>query len=236
MRKITLLICLALLPVGLAAEKPSVDGSLLYSSAFIWRGDKLCGFHLNPNVGVNFGGFRLENNSFFSTDGLFKEIDWDLSYTIGDFSIHILDYFSHTQGTPEYYFDWRKGLSSHTDEIGLCYESSVIPLNVGWYTYVWGDWLEGEDGKVGPLSFSSYLELGTYYEFEGGGTASLTLGASVFKGYHTDYSKYFMPVHVGIGYGKTLSAGSLSIPLEFNIVVNPYRRAVIAGASIGVEF
>ena len=103
--------------------------------------------------------------SLFSTDGLYKEIDWDLSYTIGDFSIHLLDYFSHVAGTPEYYFDCRHGLSSHMDEIGLLYESSAIPLNIGWYTFVWGDWKENEDGSTGPLTFSSFLDIGTYYEF-----------------------------------------------------------------------
>ena len=161
MKKISLFLSLLLLPLGLSAEKPSVsvDGSLLFSSTYIWRGDRLCGFHLNPNVGVNLGGFRLENNSYFSTDGLYKEIDWDLSYTFGDFSIHLLDYFSHTAGDPEYYFDWRRGPSSHMDEIGLCYESSAIPLNVSWYTFVWGDWWENEDGTTGPLTFSSFLEM-----------------------------------------------------------------------------
>lgn len=238
MKKISLFLSLLLLPLGLSAEKPSVsvDGSLLFSSTYIWRGDRLCGFHLNPNVGVNLGGFRLENNSYFSTDGLYKEIDWDLSYTFGDFSIHLLDYFSHTAGDPEYYFDWRRGPSSHMDEIGLCYESSAIPLNVSWYTFVWGDWWENEDGTTGPLTFSSFLDIGTYYEFEDGGAASLTLGTSVLKGYYTDYSKSFMPVHIGLGYSKTLSAGKLSIPLEVQIVVNPYQRRVHAGASIGLAF
>ena len=238
MKKLAMLFGLIFLPLCLAAEKPtvSVDGSLLFSSTYIWRGDKLCGFHLNPNIGFNLGGFRLENNSYFSTDGIYKEIDGDLSYSFGDFSIHLMDYFSHSQGVPEYYFDWRKGLSSHTDEMALYYESSVIPLDVRWYTFVWGDWNENEDGTTGPLTFSSFLELGTHYEFEDGGTASLTLGASVLKGYYTDYSKDFMPVHIGLGYSKSLTAGNLSIPLEVSLVVNPYRRMVLAGASIGLEF
>ena len=238
MKKAVVLFALFLLPMSLAAEKPSVsvDGSMIFSSTYIWRGDKLCGFHLNPNIGFNLGGFRLENNSYFSTDGLYKEIDWDLSYTIGDFSIHLLDYFSHVAGTPEYYFDWRHGLSSHMDEIGLLYESSAIPLNIGWYTFVWGDWKENEDGSTGPLTFSSFLDIGTYYEFEDGGTASLTLGTSILKGYYTDYSKNFMPVHIGLGYNKSFKAGALSIPLEFSLVVNPYTRMVHAGASVGIEF
>jgi hypothetical protein len=45
-----------------------------------------------------------------------------------------------------------------------------------------------------------------------------------------------MPVHIGLGYSKTLSAGKLSIPLEVQIVVNPYQRRVHAGASIGLAF
>ena len=228
------------LPAPLRAEKTvvSVDGSLMLSSAYLWRGEKECNLHVNPNVALHWGGFTLETYSYLSLDGKYKEIDWDISYTIGDFSLHIADYYAHLADSPlgENYFTWEKGKTGHSDEVALIYQSSSIPLNVRWFTFFWGNWLPEDEGRPGKLSFSSFLELESYYDFKRFGKASLTLGFSVLKGAYTDYTKYFMPVHIGLTYEKSFDLGPVSIPLRVGIVYNPYRKTCLAEAAFGFAF
>ena len=231
---------LLLLPLSLTAERPpvSIDGSVMASSAFLWRGDKLCGANLNPNIEFHVGDFTLGSYSYIGLNGRYKEIDWDISYAIGDFSIHLSDYYSRGSDDPmaENYFSWRKGATNHMDEIGLMYESSAIPLNVRWFTYFWGDWIPDENEDPTRLSFSSYLELETYYETEQYGTLTLNLGISAIKGYYTDYEKPFMPVHLGLGYDKSFDLGKVSIPISASVVFNPWQKTCHAAAAVGLAF
>ena len=233
---ILLLFC----PLLLRAGRPpvSVDGSVVVSSAYLWRGEKVCGLHFSPDIALHIGNFTLESYSFLALNGKYKEIDWDLSYAIGDFSLHVADYFSRYSDDPfkEDYFSWKKGATNHVDEVALMYESSIIPLNVRWFTFFWGDWIPDENDDPGRMSFSSFLEFETYYEFEKYGTATLNLGISVFKGSYTDYEKPIMPVHIGLSYAKSFDLGKIEIPLEAFLVVNPYLRTCHAGASVGLAF
>ena len=121
LRKIILPVALALPVVAWGAgPKVKVDGYLNLSSAYIWRGEQVCNVHVNPGVAVTFAGLRLENYNYLSLDGGYKEIDWDLSYTLGDFSLHVADYYSCSpaSGAAEDFFSWKKerpgtSMSSH---------------------------------------------------------------------------------------------------------------------------
>ena len=45
-----------------------------------------------------------------------------------------------------------------------------------------------------------------------------------------------MPIHLELSYDKSLEVGSFSIPLRAFVVLNPYRRTLEAGASVGFAF
>lgn len=240
LKRVFLLAALALPALAWGSgPKVKVDGCLNLSSAYIWRGEQVCNVHVNPSVAVNFAGFRLENYNYLSLDGGYKEIDWDLSYTLGDFSLHVADYYSCSpaSGAAEDFFSWKKGATGHVDELALVYSSSVIPLDVKWFTFFWGSWLPDADGRPGDNSFSSFLELGTHVQTGERGTASATLGISVLKGMYTQYKESFMPVHAALAYTYVIPlSDSLSVPLQATVVWNPYTRACYAGASAGLSF
>ena len=60
-----LLLVFLFFPLLLQAGRPgvTVDGSLLFSSAYLWRGEKVCGLHFNPDVALHLGNLTLENYS-----------------------------------------------------------------------------------------------------------------------------------------------------------------------------
>ena len=193
----------------------SVDGSLVASSAYLWRGEQVCGLHFNPDITFRFGDFTVEHYSFLALDGLYKEIDWDLSYSLGNFTFHLADYYWFYSGTgaTEDFFNWHKGATNHIDEAAIVYESGTLPFKAAWFTFFWGDWLPDSAGNPDRLSFSSYLELETWKDFGEYGRGTLNLGFSVLKGSYTGYSKDFMPIHAELRYGKTIDFDRFSIPL-----------------------
>lgn len=216
----------------------SFDGSVTASTTYIWRGTQICGLHFVPRVALHAGGFSIEEASFLSYDGAYKEVDWDLAYSIGDFTFHLFDYYWHdnTSGVTENCFSWKKGETHHIDEASLMYRSSGIPLKASWFTYLWGDWLPKADGTQGRVSFSSYLEIGTWKEFGNFGKGSVDLGFSVFKGPYTDHKKDFAPLLAMFRYGKSFDFDRFSIPVEMKYVINLYRKTAFSGVSIGLAF
>ena len=234
---------LALATPALAGTVPGrqghrVEAAVSLSSAYLWRGDAVCGFHAAPDVRFIVGNFTLEHYDFLALDGSYKEIDWDLSYRVGDFSFHIADYYYHFSDSPvkENYFSWKKGHTTHIDEVALVYESSALPLTAKWFTFFWGDWLPGSFGRPGALSLSSYLEVAAYHRFSNDGVFTVSLGSSVFKGSYTGYTRDFAPIHAELKYARELSAGKARFPLSASFVLNPYSGQCFAAASAGVSF
>ena len=64
----------------LPAQKFTVDGSVELYSAYVWRGDKVCGAQISPFVNFHYGAWTLQSFGFLAIDNSYKEIDWDLSY------------------------------------------------------------------------------------------------------------------------------------------------------------
>ena len=230
---------LALAVSVMAGEKTfSVNGSAVLSTSYLWRGDRVCGLHAAPDIQFHIGGLTLESYSFLALDGSYKEIDLDFYYTLGDFTLHVADYFYRysVMDTPENYFTWAKDKTTHIDEVALVYDSSAIPLIAKWFTFVYGSWIPNADGTLGRPSFSSYLELSTYHEFGKFGTGSLIAGASVLKGPYTGFTKDFMPIHLEARYSKTFQLGPVGLPLVFSFVINPYTKTCWTALSVGISF
>lgn len=237
-----LFLAAAVFPAAAQTEssKPRLkaEATVSISSAYLWRGDAVCGFHAAPDVRFSLGAFIVEHYDFLALDGSYKEIDWDLQYTLGDFTFHLADYYFHFANSPvpEDYFSWKKGSTTHVDEVALVYDSSAIPLTVKWFTFFWGDWIPAPDGSPSDLSLSSYLEFSAYHRFSNGGIFTAALGSSVFKGSYTGYTRNFAPIHAELRYGMELQAGKVKFPVSASFVVNPFSRQCFAAASAGVSF
>lgn len=225
-------------PELMAKQKITVSGSLETYVAYMWRGQKECGAHTVPNLTLKCGGFALQSYGFISFDGNYKEIDWDLSYSIGDFSFHLADYYARLSSwtTPENYFSFKKGQTNHIQEAIICYEPQKLPFAVRWFTFLHGDWFPEPDGTLGKPTFSSYLEAEVFHDFSENSRLSLLGGASVLKGSLTGYTKDFAVVNIELRYAYYIPIKAVKIPLTVSFITNPYSKKVWLNAGAGIKF
>lgn len=240
-RKITLVLLSAfcITAAAGAGNKFAVSGSLDVSTAYMWRGSRECGAHVSPCLTLQWGGLALQTYGFVSFDGTYKEIDWDLSYSVGDFTFHLADYYARLSSwtSPENYFSFRKGATNHIQEAIICYEPSRLPFAVRWFTFLHGDWIPEADGSLGKPSFASYMEAEVFHEFTpGNNRLSLLCGASVFKGSFTGYTKNFAVINLELKYSYILSLNSVQIPLQVFYTLNPYSGKTFLNAGAGIRF
>ena len=232
------LLWLSAVPALRAAEPLKLNASVDFSSAYLWRGERVCGLHVHPDLAASWGRFTLENYGFLALDGTYKEIDWDLSVKMGDFTVHAGDFFFRTGGEmqPEDFFCRKKGKTTHVLEGALCYLPEGLPFTVKWFTFFYGFWLPEDGGTLGRNSFSSWLELEAYHRFQNGGRLSLVCGSSILKGPYTSFKRDFAVCQLDLRYARTIPLGKVDLPCSITWMLNPYLKQCFLAASVGVAF
>lgn len=240
MKKRLAILLIVLCHAGYASAREfSISGSLEAYTAYMWRGSRECGAHAAPCLTFSWGGFALQTYGFLSFDGTYKEVDWDLSYSVGDFSFHLADYYARISSWTgaEDYFSFSKGKTNHIQEAIICYEPHKLPFAVRWFTFIHGDWMPEEDGTLGRPSFASYLEAEIYHCFTpDNNRLSLLCGASVLKGPFTGYTKDFAVINVELKYSYCLPVKAVKMPLSISYIINPYAKTAWLNAGIGIGF
>ena len=107
---------------ALAGNPLKISGTANLESAYLWRGEKVCEINFNPILEASIGGFTAQAFAYLPFDGSYKEIDLDLSYTLGPVSLHVADYFCRFADFPaeENYFNYNKASTNHLIEGQLC--------------------------------------------------------------------------------------------------------------------
>ena len=80
-----------------------LSGGADISSAYLWRGERVCGLHLYPELALTTGNFTFMAYGYFPFDGLYAERDIEASYRIRNVSLHTACYFvymSHEETQP----------------------------------------------------------------------------------------------------------------------------------------
>ena len=238
LRRLLISVLLFCFSISVYAEKVSVSGYVEASTAYMFRGSKGCGANVSPCLSLNWKGFALQTYGYVSFDGTYKEVDLDISYTIGAFSFHFGDYYVRMPSStgPEDVFCYKKGKTNHMQEAIIYCEPQNLPFALRWFTFVNGDWLPDADGSLGRLSLSSYLEAELYHAFTPNSRLSLIGGASVLKGMYTNYTKDFAVIVTEVRYRYSIPVGTVKIPLQVSYLINPYAKSSWLNATIGIQF
>jgi hypothetical protein len=116
--------------VSQETSSTSVDIGVDYTSRYVWRGLEFSDSPaLQPFAELAAGNLTLGVWASYETGGqtVGQELDWYVSYAIGDFTIGFIDYSFPIDLSSDGYFEFR----NHVGEATLSYEGSdTFPLNL----------------------------------------------------------------------------------------------------------
>ena len=194
------------------SQEVTIDAGADLVSSYVWRGLYVGPVSIQPKISLSSGGFSLGIWGSSSFNSTWREFDLFASYSIGNFTFLITDYYfpqdlpSEEKGT---YFDFSEHVLEGTLSFSL---GESVPLSFAWSTNFAGD----DD-------YSSYFEASysiptSFVEID------LTLGATPSAGI---YSDGFALVVAAIKASKELSiTENYSIPVYTQAVLNPDSKDV----------
>ena len=160
LKKLTLIFALLSVALSVCSQdklEPTVGADIV--SSYIYRGNKLANFSLQPYIGLSWKNFYLEAWASTALDQKQKyessqyEFDITLTYEYKDFHFGITDYYNFNCGCPYFKYDGR-------EETAHMFEANV-GYNYKWLTVDWSTVFAGYDGvnSNGHRAYSSYLKL-----------------------------------------------------------------------------
>lgn len=198
----------------------SIDLEL--ASRYIWRGleygDAATFF---PKIAYTHGNLQVYALGSTGIDGSYKEANLGLKYRLSRFTFALVDSYSPTHwGKKDTYLDLKPQSTRHALDMRVLYEPESLPLSFFGSCFFYGnDRLE--DGRQ---AYSTYFELSYYKSFSPEQHLSLSLGATPFKSFYTDYRSGAAWVNLTLQYRVDFKLGSLALPMSVSYTLNPQRE------------
>lgn len=206
MKKSLFGLLLALIFAGTTfAQEVSLGADVV--SNYIWRGTKFGGPSIQPTFELGFGDLAVGTwGSFALTNDAPMENDFYASYSLGDISFGVTDYYY--QGV---FSDFSDTAGSHALEINAGYTMDALSISA--------NYIVNEAGGALSVGGDTYIEVGYSLEkvdlFVGAGNGWHTVADS--KGDHP-----FAVVNIGVSASKEVKINdSFSIPVSGAIIYNP---------------
>ncbi len=217
---VILLVCI---PAFAFAQQEENESSVYVSadltSKYLWRGTGEGDFPLvMPTVGFNKGGFDVYAWGAWAFDDSYRELNIGVSYSFSDFTVELVDYFYPWKGSD--FFNFRSRSTTHCVEAIATYEPGFFPVYLTVGTIIFGD----DKNENGKNAFSTYAELGYNHQFNEKNSASVAVGASLNKGFYTDYEKGFSVVNLSAGYTRVFTLWNYDLPVSAAACYNPYLK------------
>ena len=217
------------------AEKNNWGGKLIKSpfglgldmqTKYVWRGMEMMTEDaapvLFPSVNYSWKGLYVYFMGGYAINGKYAEVDAGISYTLSDFTIGIYDYYYPTvSGKKDKYMGGGKH-TGHWLEACVNYAPAKLPLWVSLSNFFYGaDKYVDNSGKE-KQAYSTYLEIGTYYDFLHNNRISLCAGASLNKSCYNDYEHDFSVCNLDLKYTYNVNFSSgWNLPLSVEYIYNP---------------
>lgn len=189
---------------------------------YIWRGMEMITQDaapvLFPNINYSNKGFYAYVMGGYSINGKYSEVDLGLSYTYKWITIGINDYYYPTTTTPQdQYFNFKARETGHWLEAVVTIAPEKIPL----YLTVSNFFAGADKDMDGNQAYSTYAELGTYYDFLNDHKLSLAVGAALNKSCYNGYDKNFSICNIELKYTYNLAIKNFTLPLSVAYIMNP---------------
>ncbi len=192
------------------------------TSKYLWRGQEYGEAPtVFPTLGFATGGLSVYATGAYTIDNSWRETDLGVGYTIGDFSVGIVDYFYPTPtGNSDKLFNFKKDETGHLFEGSLSYAPSALPITAMVSTFFYG----ADKNMEGEQAWSAYAEIGYHYDFSETNILSLALGASLNKSLYNNFETGFSVVNIALKYQTAIPMGDYNLPVSAQYVINPQKE------------
>lgn len=221
----------ALLTTAAVNAQDKVEGEVKadFVSRYIWRGQDLGDFSIQPTLGASWRGVSLTawGNYGISNPDDTEEFDLTLGYTTGGFNVGITDYWFNTPNAK--YFAYAAHSTSHVFEANVGYDFGPVALQ--WYTNFAGN--DGTDSK-GKRAYSSYVEASAPFDFAGLSWTA-TVGAVPYATSFYSNANGFAVTNVSLSATYDIKiTESFSVPVFAAINTNPsnQKAALVFGFTL----
>lgn len=193
---------------------------------YMWRGMEMMPKEsspvLFPSVNYQYNGLFLYAMGGYSLNGKYAEVDLGASYTYKGIILGVYDYYYPTidQKDDEYLGGGKH--TGHWLEACLTYAPETLPV---WFTvsnFFYGADKYLKSSKEEKQAYSTYFEIGTFYDFHNGNRISLALGATPAKSCYNGYSKNFSICNIDLKYTYNIKLkNGWILPLSVEYIHNP---------------
>ena len=205
---------------------------------YVWRGMEMMQSNSAPVV---FPQLNYQNKGFYvfamggyALNGNYAEVDFGVSYTWKWLTASLCDYYYPTlDGPKDNYFNFNRNTTGHWMEAAVTVAPEKIPLYLTVSNFFYG----ADKTLDGKQAYSTYVELGAYYDFLDSNRLSLAVGTACNKSCYTGYETGFGVCNVELKYTHSVSfANGWSIPLNVAYIINPVREKAFVNFSTSFAF
>lgn len=212
---------------------------------YIWRGMEMMTESSTPVVFpcVNYSnkGFYAYIMGGYAFNGKYSEVDFGVSYSFWWLTIGLNDYYYPTTTTSnDNYFNYKTGETGHWLEAAITFAPDKAPVYLTVSNFFYGadryTVVDDEGNEKEKQAYSTYAEIGTYYDFLKDHRLSLAVGAALNKSCYNGYDKGFSVCNVELKYRYNLNIKDFTIPLSVAGIYNPVYNKMHVNFMVSFAF
>lgn len=220
------------------AESNNVHLGIDMQTKYVWRGMEMMTSSsapvVFPQINYQNKGFYIYAMGGYALNGKYAEVDLGISYTWKWLTLGLNDYYYPTTETAtDKYFNFNHQDTGHWFEGVITLAPEKIPayLTVSNFFY-------GADKTVsGKQAYSTYVELGGYYDFLNSNRLSLILGAACNSSCYNGYAYGFGICNMELKYTySVLFKNGWSLPLNVSYIINPVMEKAFVNFTTSLAF
>lgn len=182
---------------------------------------------LFPAINYQWAGLYVYAMGGYAINGKYAEVDMGISYTWKGLTVGFNDYYYPTlDGKKDEYFTGGKH-TGHWLEACVTYAPEKIPIWITASNFFYGydkNRIYDSDGNEisAKQAYSTYFEIGAYYDFLNNNRISLAVGTTPDKSCYSDYQKNFAVCNIDLKYTYSVNFKSgWILPLNTEFIYNP---------------
>lgn len=202
-----------------------------FQSKYVWRGIEMLPEDsapvLFPGINYQWQGLYVYAMGGYAINGKYAEVDMGISYTWKGLTVGFNDYYYPTlSAKQDEYFTGGKR-TGHWLEACATYAPEKVPIWLTISNFFYGyDKDRVYDGDGNEISvkqaYSTYFEIGTYYDFLDNNRISLAVGITPSKSCYSDYQKKMALCNIDLKYSYNVKFNSgWTVPLSTEFIYNP---------------